>query len=160
MSADDLAALAAVNADRAALGSGAGHNPLGLDSDLERAGRFATATMAALGFYAHDYPGTSSFVSFAYWCAIDALCGRYAAIPAYGENQAASVAGSAPASLASAEAAYVAEGPSGSHFRAVVDPNDVWIGFGETFAGACDPALTPQPHAASDYFTEEFAAAR
>ena len=59
-----------------------------------------------------------------------------------------------------AEAAYVAEGPSGSHFRAVVDANDVWIGFGETFSGRCDPALAPQPHAACDYFTEEFAAAR
>jgi hypothetical protein len=154
---DDRAALAQVNADRATYGAGAGRTPLGFDSDLELAGRFATRTMAAQGFYAHDYPGTLAFVSFSYWCAIDALCGRYPAIPSFGENQDASIG--ATGGLSSAESAYVAEGPAGSHYRALVDPKNVWIGFGETFAGTCDPSLAAPPGSTCSYFTEEFAGA-
>ena len=146
-SADELAALAGLNADRARLGSGAGTGPLTLDGDLLRTARFVAATMAADGFYAHLYPGTTEAVNGQY-CAWPGFCGRYVLGPA--ENEDTGVA-----SLLAAEAAYVAEGPGGGHFDAIVDPRNRWVGFGEAFDGLCPDRVSRR----CTYFTEEFALA-
>jgi len=143
--ADELAALAQLNADRARLGTGNGSAPLALDVDLVLTARFVATTMATDGFYAHLYPGTTEAVNVQY-CAWPGFCGRYLAGPA--ENEDTGVA-----SLVQAEADYVAEGPGGGHYAAIVDPRNVWVGFGAALDGLC-------PDRASrlcNYFTEEFA---
>lgn len=146
-SADELAALAQLNADRARLGIGTGTLPLALDGDLLSTARFVAATMAAGGFYAHLYPGTSEAINVQY-CAWPGFCGRYVTGPV--ENEDTGVA-----SLLEAEAAYVAEGPGGGHYDAVVDPRNRWAGFGEAFGGLCPDHVSRL----CSYFTEEFALA-
>jgi hypothetical protein len=146
-SSDELAALAQLNADRAWLGAGAGAAPLALDDDLVLTARFVATTMATAGFYAHLYPGTAEAVNVQY-CAWPGFCGRYVAGPA--ENEDTGVAG-----LVQAEADYIAEGPSGSHYAAIVEPRNWWVGFGEAFDGLCPDHLSRL----CSYFTEEFALA-
>ncbi len=142
---DELAALAQLNADRARLGSGGGTAPLALDADLVLTARFVATAMATDGFYAHLYPGTSEAINVQY-CAWPGFCGRYVSGPA--ENEDTGVA-----SLLQAEADYVAEGPSGGHFAAIVEPRNLWVGFGEAFGGLCPDHVSR----ACTYFTEEFA---
>jgi hypothetical protein len=146
-SADELDALVQLNADRARLGIGAGALPLALDGDLVATARFVAATMAADGFYAHLYPGTAEAVNVQY-CAWPGFCGRYVTGPA--ENEDTGVA-----NLVQAEAAYVAEGPGGGHYDALVDPRNRWVGFGEAFGGLCPDHVSRL----CSYFAEEFALA-
>jgi len=143
--ADELAALAQLNADRARFGSAA--SSLAFDADLVLTARFVANTMATGGFYAHLYPGTSEAVNVQY-CAWPGFCGRYVSGPA--ENEDTGVA-----SLLQAEADYVAEGPGGGHFAAIVDPRNLWVGFGEAFGGLCPDHVSRL----CSYFTEEFALA-
>ena len=142
---DELAALAQLNADRARLGNGAGVLPLGLDNDLVLTARFVATTMATDGFYAHRYPGTAEAVNVQY-CAWPGFCSRYVAGPT--ENEDTGVA-----SLVQAEAAYIAEGPSGGHFAAIVNSRNLWVGFGAASGGLCPDGVSRL----CSYFTEEFA---
>jgi hypothetical protein len=143
--ADELSALAALNADRRRAGSGAGAQPLGLDSDLELTARFVAATMAAQGFYAHRYPGSNVAVNVQY-CAWPGFCSRYVDGPS--ENQALNAG-----TLAGAEAAYIGEGPNGGHFQTIVNPNNAWVGFGAAYGGSCPAGVA----GSCSYFVEEFA---
>lgn len=117
----DLTALAGVNADRARLGSGSGTLPLQLDSNATLTARFSARTEATVGFYSHDYPGTLTPVGGTFYCPITLFCGRY-----YAGSENEFMGGDE----VSQEAAYIGEGPSGSHYQGVISPTNVWVGFG------------------------------
>ena len=129
-SADESAALTQINADRARLGTGNGSTALTLDADAEITARFRAAEMAAGGWYSHIEPGTNTAANDLEWCAIGGFCGN---VFVENENIDANLPGT---TLETAEAAYIAEGPSGGHDQTIVSPLDVWAGFGEALNGA------------------------
>ena len=144
--ADELAALAQLNADRS-LGSGGGTAPLALDADLVLTARFVATAMATGGFYAHLYPGTSEAVNVQY-CAWPGFCGRYVSGPARRTKTPASRACCKPKRITSPKV-------RAANFAAIVEPRNLWVGFGAAFGGLCPDHVSRL----CTYFTEEFALA-
>lgn len=128
---DEQAALAAVNSDRASLGSGAGAQALTFDADMVIVGRFRANDMAANGYFAHTAPGQSLSAVYAKWQTIPNNLSGVSVL--YGlENIAAG-----PASLTAAESDFVYnDGASNNgHHDIVLSKGNAWVGFGEAFAG-------------------------
>jgi hypothetical protein len=109
--------------------------------------------MATLGYFSHTEPQTTVASAAEKYCSLNGVVGVHGfcgeAGFAFSENIAAGCDG-----LLCAEAGFVAEGPLGSHFQAVVDSTDIWIGFGESYNGASfDPIRFP---GTVNYFVQDF----
>lgn len=141
---NDMAALATLNADRARLGTGDGTTPLLLDSNATLTARFATITEATQGFFSHTYPGTQTPVGGTFYCPLTYFCGRY-----YAASESEVLGGD----IVSQELGYIAEGPSGGHYQAVISPTNVWVGFGQASGLPPVGGQGTANYAAQDYIT-------
>lgn len=143
---NDAAALARVNSDRASLGSGTGKNPVALDSDATLMARFATMTEGAQGFFNHNYPNTTNNVAKSYQCtAALSFCAHY-----YNSSENESLGGD----VLTQEDGYIAEGPTGGHYQAVMNPKNVWVGFAQYLGASPAGSSSPQSmYGAQEYIT-------
>ncbi len=152
--ANELAALAQLNADRAKFGTGNGAAPLSFDEDIVEVARWRANDMATKGYFSHTEPGTNLGSSDIKYCGlvgtlgVGGFCGE--AHFSTSENIAVCSCGN----LLTAEAAYVAEGPVGGHFQAIMDSTNSWIGFGESYGGRNYDPTSVYP--VSNYFVEDF----
>ena len=147
-SADELAGLVELNANRAKYGMAQGAQPLSLDADLELAARAHAMDEATLGYYGHTSPGTT----YAFSPHFVGALGGFSANPYFiQENLDAGPGG--VGSLALADDAYIFGGPGEGHHDNVVSRTNLWVGLGEALRGKPDSSLQ---FATEDYFVETY----
>jgi uncharacterized protein YkwD len=149
-SADELAGLAALNADRAALGKGAGALPVSLDADAELVARTRAADMALNGYFDHVAPGATMAAADVAWKALpNSLYVPFGPTYVLQENIAA---GSVSLVTAEYSLVYMDADPKQAHRLNVLSQGNMWVGLGEAFNGKSSiPGGGPV-----NYFAENF----